>query len=132
MSRSSVLAMGRAAALAGMTDTCTISRVTGTTTNPTTGQVTQTTTSVYSGPCRFQELLAFSRDATPTADDPQVMRSRVLQLPVATSTGVRQGDRVVCNTCVNDPDLVNTVMVVRDESAKSESTVRRLGVEEAT
>lgn len=131
MSRASVLAMGRAAAAAGMTDTCTITRVTGTTPAPN-GHVTETIATVYSGPCRFQELLAFSRDATPTADDPQVMRSRVLQLPVVTSAGVHQGDRVVCDTCVNDPDLVGTVMVVRDESAKSEATVRRLGVEEAT
>lgn len=132
MSRTSVLAMGRAAAAVGMTDTCTITRVTGTSTDPATGVVTPTVATIYSGPCRFQELLAFSRDAMPTPDDPQVMRSRVLQLPVATSAGVRQGDDVMVDTCVNDPDLVGTAMVVRDESGKSEATVRRLGVEEAT
>jgi len=132
MTRASVLAMGRTAAAAGMTDTCTITRVTGTSTNPANGVITPTVATIYTGPCRFQELLAFSRDASPTPDAPEVMRSRVLQLPVATSAGVRQGDDVRCDTCLNDPDLVGTLMVVRDESGKSEATVRRLGVEEAT
>lgn len=132
MTRESVLQMGRAAAAAGMVDTCTITRVTATTTDPRTGVVDETTETIYSGPCRFQELLSFSRDAMPTADDPQVMRSRVLQLPVVTSVGVRQGDRVHADTCPRDPDLVGADLVVRDESAKTDATSRRLGVDEAT
>lgn len=132
MSRVSVLAAGRRAAEAGMVDTCTITRVTAISTDPVTGHTTPTVESIYSGACRFQEVMAFSRDTSPTPDDPQLMRYRVLQLPVDGTDGIQQGDLVVCNTSVNDPDLVGTHMVVRDESSKSEATSRRLGVEEAT
>lgn len=132
MSRASVLARGRAFAEAGMTDTCTIARVTGTTTNPTTGVVTPTTTEIYSGACRIQELLAFSRDTAPTPPDPELMRYRILQLPVDASEDVREGDNVTIVTCLNDPDLVGVAMRVRDQSGKSEATTRRIGIEEST
>lgn len=132
MSRASVLARGRAAAEAGMVDACTIVRVAGTTTDRDTGVVTETTTSVYSGACRLQEQMAFARETQPTPDNPTLMRYRVLQLPVATSTGVRKNDQVTITACPNDPDMVGKVLVVRDLSGKTEATSRRLGVEEAT
>lgn len=132
MSRASVLARGRTAAKAGMVDACIITRVTGTTTNPTTGAVTETVSTIYDGPCRVQELMGFSRDATAAPDQAVLARYRVLQLPVTTSTDVRAGDRVVIDSSVNDPDLVGAVMVVRDPSAESEATSRRVGVEEIT
>jgi len=115
-----------------MAAACTIVAVTGTTTNPTTGVVTEETTTVYSGPCRIQELMGFSRDASASPDQAVLARYRVLQLPVTTSAGVRAGMRVTITTAVNDPDLVGAVMVVRDQSAKSEATSRRVGVEEIT
>lgn len=132
MSRASVLARGRLMAEAGMIDTCTITRVTGSTLDTTTGVVTPTTMTVYSGPCRLQANQGMARNATPTPDDPVLMRYRELQLPVLTSTGVRQGDRVHVDTCVNDPDAVDTDHIVHDQFSKSEATARRLGIEEAT
>jgi len=132
MTRASVLALGRAAAEAGMIDTCSIVRVTGTTTDPDTGEVTEMTSSVYSGACRVQEMMGFSRDAGPAPDQPVLARYRIVQLPVAASQDVRAGDRVTITASVNDPDLVGLVMVVRDQAAKSEATSRRIGVEEIT
>lgn len=115
-----------------MIDTCTITRITGSTLDTTTGVVTPTTTTVYSGPCRLQANQGMARNATPTPDDPVLMRYRELQLPVTTSTGVRQGDRVHIDTCVNDPDMAGTEHIVHDQHGKSEATARRLGIEEVT
>ena len=132
MSRASVLARGRAMAAASFIDTCLIQRQTGDTTHPTTGVVTPTYSTIYSGPCRVQEPGGYARDITTAPDQPQLAPHRVLHLPVTTSTGVRVGDRVTISACVNDPDLVNVVMIVRDQAAKSEATARRLGVEQVT
>ena len=115
-----------------MLDACTIVAVTGTTTNPTTGVVTEQTATVYDGPCRIQELMGFSREASAAPDQPVLARYRVLQLPVATSAGVRAGQQVTITASANDPDLIGVVMVVRDQAAKSEATTRRVGVEEIT
>src|SRR5688572_3077792 len=130
MSRASVLARGRAAAEAGMTDACTITRVTGTNTDRRTGDPNETTATIYTGPCRVQELFGFARETAPAQT--QLARYRILQLPVATSEGVRAGDEVVIDSSVNDPDLVGVRMRVRDQSAKSEATARRIGIEEIT
>lgn len=132
MTRASVLALGRAAAEAGMTDTCVIERSTTSTTDRSTGVVTRDWTEVYSGPCRVQEVVPFVREASPSPDQKVLAVARVLQLPVATSAGVRSGDRVTIATAVNDPDLVGLRMIVRGQKAKSEATARRLDVEEMT
>lgn len=115
-----------------MVDTCAIVRVVGTTTDPDTGQVTEDTDPVYSGPCRIQELMSFARDSTPSPSNPALMRYRVVQLPVVGSEGVRQGDRVTITAAAHDADLVGSVHLVRDQSAKTEATSRRVGIEEVT
>lgn len=130
MSRASVLARGRAAAEAGMTDTCTIVRITGTTTDPDTGQVTETTTPVYSGPCRLQERGGYPRDISVAPDQPQLAANRELQLPVSTSGNVRAGDRATMDSSLNDPAAVGRRMWLRGQPTKSEATSRRFTVEE--
>lgn len=120
-----------------MVDTCVIRRETGSTTDRTTGQPTPTYTQIYpatgsAGPCRVQEIFGFARETSPSPDQTQLARYRILQLPVATSLGVQSGDLVEMVTCVNDPDLVGVVMVLRDQSGKTEATSRRLGMEELT
>lgn len=132
MSRDSVLAMGRAAAEAGMVDACTITRMTGSTTNRDTGGRTPTNATVYTGPCRLQEIFGFSRDVTPSPDQSQLARYRVLQVPVTSSLDVRVGDEVTMTACAHDPDMVGARLVVRDQSGKTDSTARRVGVEEIT
>lgn len=132
MSRDSVLDMGRAAAAAGMVDACTITRETGSSTDRDTGQRTPQEATIYTGPCRLQEIFGFSRDTSPSPDQSQLARYRVLQLPVTSSLDVRVGDQVLITACPNDPDMVSARMVVRDQSGKTEATVRRIGVEEIT
>lgn len=132
MSRASILAQGRRAAEAGMVDTCRITRVTSSTTDRETGERTVGRTTIYEGPYRMQELTAFSREADPAPDQSVLARYRVLQLPVATSTGIQIGDDVELLTSTNDPDMVGQALKVRDQSAKSEATSRRVGVEQVT
>ncbi|RAO26475.1 hypothetical protein PSN13_06503 [Micromonospora saelicesensis] len=126
-----LLARGRAAAEALMTDACVIEAVTGSTTDPESGEVTDTVEQVYAGKCRVQQ-------AAPTANDQRVgeadllMLTRVLQLPVSASAGIRAGHLVRITACVHDPDLVTRTFVVRAEFAKSHATSRRLGISEAT
>lgn len=127
-----LLAQGRAAAEALMVDTCTIRRVTGTTTNTTTGVVTPTYSTVYSGPCKLQESGGLPREANPTPSAPVLMVYRQLHLPVATSGGVRANDLATMDTCANDAGMVGKVLVIRGERGKSWATARRLDVEQAT
>ena len=130
MSRASVLARGRAAALAGMVDACLIERMTGTSTDPATGAVTQTWSTKYTGPCRVQERGGYPRDITTAPDQPQLALSRELQLPVDTSTAVEAGDRCTITASANDAGLVGTKMWLRGRPAKTEATARRFTLEE--
>jgi hypothetical protein len=131
MSRASVLARGRAAAEAGMVDTCTIVRITATSTNPITGVVTATSpTTIYTGPCRVQERGGYPRDINTAPDQPQLAIARELQLPVATSADVRAGDRVTITASAHDPGLVGVVAWLRAQPAKSEATARRFHFEQ--
>lgn len=131
MSAAGVLARGRAAAERNMVDACVITRRTGESTDPNSGVVTPTLITVYTGRCRIQ---AGDPHAEPTdAGEAEVLLAqRVLQLPVATSTGIEAGDRVTITASVNDPDLVNRQYVVRGEFAKTHATARRLGIQEVT
>lgn len=131
MSRASVLARGRVAAEAGMVDTCLIERSTDSSTDGS-GNVTFTYTTVYSGPCRLQELTGLSRETHPSPDQLVLARNRTLQLPVAGSEGVKVGDKVTITTCVNDADMTGARMVVRELSGKTDATMRRLGVDQLT
>jgi hypothetical protein len=130
VSRASVLALGRAAANASMTDACTIRRRTGETTDAN-GVVTPTWATVYAGPCRVQQGHAESRDETPGEARVRLIR-RELHLPITTSTNIRADDVATIDTSINDPDLAGRLFVIRGEAAKSEATARRLGVDEVT
>ncbi len=123
MSRASVLARGRAAATAGMVDACTITRVTGHTTDPDTGVQTPTTATVYTGACRVQQR-------TPGGARP-ADAGMELQLPNS-ATGIAVGDTAVITASVNDGDLLGREFRVRELAHKSEATARRIGVEEVT
>ena len=132
MSRASVLARGRSAALAGMIDACTITRVTGHTTDPDTGVQTPTTAEVYSGVCRVQSPGVTASARTADAGEAYVLLLRMeLQLPNS-ATGIAVGDVATITASANDADLVGRVFRVRELAHKSEATARRIGVEEVT
>lgn len=130
MSRASILARGRVAAAAGMTDTCTIRRRTGESTSST-GVVTPTWSTIYTGVCRVQQSEGQSREENPGEAHVLLVR-RELQLPVTASSGVAADDVATIDTATNDADLVGRLFVIRGEAAKSEATSRRLGIDEVT
>ncbi len=131
MSRASVLARGRAAALAGMIDTCTITRVTSVTTDPDTGVQTPTTATVYEGVCRVQQRSAGGTRPVDAGEAYSLMLRLEVQLPNS-AVGIAVSDLVTITASVNDPDLVGRAFRVHDLAHKSEATARRLGVEEVT
>lgn len=133
MSRASVLARGRAAAEAGMVDTCTITRANVTGVNMQTGEQTMTTTTVYTGPCRVQQRVPGGARSTTAGAAELLMLRLEVQLPVSADTdGLKAGDKVTITAAASDPDLTGRVLLVRELAHKSEATARRLGVEEVT
>lgn len=128
MSRASVLARGRAAALAGMVDTCRITRSTNGAVDENTGRIARTVQTVYSGVCRVQNQRAQSR-AEEVGEDRALLLPMEIQLP-NTATGLCVGDEVEILTSANDADLVGRVFAIRDLAHKSEATARRVRAEE--
>lgn len=132
MSRKTALDRGRAAAEASMVDSCLIERAASSTMDAN-GVVTRTWSPIYRGRCRFQEQSGRTAAQIEKPGEAFVrLLHRELQLPVATSLGVRAEDRVTPTACVNDPDLVGRRHFVKSEAAGSEKTARRLGIEEVT
>jgi hypothetical protein len=131
VSRATILARGRAAAEAGMADTCTITRVGTRTTDTTTGDVTSPTTTLYTGPCRIQQKQAQAQREDAGEDHLLLLRLEV-QLPVAGTEGLKVGDRITVTAAVNDQDLVGRVFLVHDLAHASEKTARRVQCLERT
>ena len=120
---------GRAAAERNMVDACTITRTTGSTTDPETGATSLTTTTVYTGKCRFQQAAAgASGQNVAEANIYQV--AHLVQLPMSV-TGVRVED-VVTATVSIDPDLVGRRFWVRAVAEGTHKTARRLPIELVT
>jgi len=129
MSASTVLARGRAAAIALMVDACTIQHVTGSTTNTTTGQVTPTYSTVYTGACKIQG--GQSDSGQDVGEAHLAVLSLTVHVPISV-TGVVETDVVTITACVNDPELVGRVFRVLGPVHKSYATARRLPVIEVT
>jgi hypothetical protein len=53
-----------------------------------------------------------------------------LQLPVAGTEGLQDGDIVTMTFAAHDPDLLGRSFTVRDLQFKSDDTSRRIGVSE--
>lgn len=130
MTRASILAAGRAAAEAGMVDSCTIRRVTGRSTDPVTGVVSDVLTEVYSGKCRVQTQGNWG-ERRDVAQDSMVLLTVQVQLPISV-TDARAEDRITIDSSVNDAALVGKVFLMRDEHYKSEATARRVMVTRVT
>lgn len=128
MSRASVLARGRTAALAGMVDTCTIARSENGTVDENTGRIARAEVTIYNGACRVQNQRAQSR-AEEVGEDRALLLPMEIQLPTS-ATGLCVGDRITITASVNDPDLVGRVFAIRDLAHKSEATARRVRAEE--
>jgi hypothetical protein len=130
MSRATALARARTAAALGMTDTCTIRRRGAEAVDDNSGVVTPTWVDVYAGQCRVQQRIESSATAATPGEDHQLLVRIELQVPTSV-TGVAVADEVTI-TASTDPELVGTVLIVRDLAAKSEASARRLGVTRRT
>lgn len=130
MSAETALARGRAAALALMVDACTITRVTGRSTNTTSGVVTPTVATLYTGQCRVQQQQAQATVEDVGEDQALLLRLEV-QLP-ASVTGLLVGDRITITASANDADLPGRVFLVRDLAHASHKTSRRVQCVEET
>jgi hypothetical protein len=132
MSRATVLARGRVAAEAGMVDACTIRRNTGETTDPFSGETSDTYVELYDGKCRFQQSGGGARANQQDAGEAYLLLQQVeVQLPISV-TGLMVGDVVTITAAGRDEDLVGRVLRIRDLMTKTDSTARRVQVEEIT
>lgn len=121
---------GQAAAERLMVDACTIRRQTGESTGPG-GVITPTYgADLYSGKCRVQTKSEMGA-ATDVGEATVYVLRHEVQLPIS-ATGLAEGDQVTITASVLDPDLVGKVFTVRDVTAKTHLTARRLIVTEVT
>jgi hypothetical protein len=134
MSRAALLARARAAAEAGMADTCTIRRrnAAADATDPNTGHITKgyVTPDLYVGKCRVQQQQAQAQQQEAGEDYTLLLRLEV-QLPM-TVVGLQVGDEITITAAAHDPDLPGRTFLVRDLAHKTDATARRVQVTERT
>jgi hypothetical protein len=130
MSRGSVLSRGQLAAQAGMCDTCTVRRRTGSATDRDTGASTPTYSTLYAGMCKVQGTQA-EAGRTDAGEDYLLLLRMEVHLPVAV-TGLQVGDEITITAAPHDADLTGRVFRVHDLAHKSWATARRVGVIEKT
>jgi hypothetical protein len=117
-----------------MVDACTITRTTVTGTDPDTGQQTTSDTTVYAGKCRIQLPSLGGGTARPATVGEALVYQQPseVQLPVATSAGINNGDLVTLTAATNDPDLLGRKFWAKVLAHKTHATARRIGNEEVT
>lgn len=113
-----------------MDDSCTISREGARVLDEATGQYAVTLTQMYIGPCRLVVQPRQPQDAKAIGQVEAVTHAR-LDLPVATSTIVREGD-VVTFTASVDPAMVGVKYRLHGLAGQTHATARRFFVEAYT
>jgi Family of unknown function (DUF6093) len=130
MSATSAVLAGRRQAEALMVDSCTIKRVTGTSTDDTTGVVTPTYTTIYTGKCKLQAPGAGGRRTV--AEASVVDAPLQLHLPIVGSEDVRVDDVATINASLLDAGNLGRTFHVSGLAQGSLKTARRLPVTEVT
>jgi len=131
MSTASALTLaGRAFHEQIMDDSCTIAREGARVLDEATGQYAVTLTAIYTGMCRLVVQPRQPQDANAVGQVEAVTHAR-LDLPVSTSTAVREGD-VVTFTASIDPALVGVKYRLRGLAGQTHATARRFFVEAYT
>jgi hypothetical protein len=133
MSRAALLGRARAAAEAGMVDTCTIRR-------PISGEQTdgygyvQTSYAdpdLYEGKCRVQQARVSSSAQHEVGEDQVVLLALEVQLPI-TVAGLQVGDEVYLTASLSDPDLPGRVFRIVSLGHKTDASARRVQCTERT
>lgn len=122
------LAFGRAQAEARMTDTVLITREATPVFDEETGTYTPSVITVYSGPGRLKSVSTVVGDVD-AAGQKRASQSLRLDLPVATSGGVRANDTVTITASVNDSSSVGLLLNVEGGFFQTDATARRFPVE---
>ena len=135
MTRASVNRRARTFVERGMVDTCRIRRPLKGGTDRDTGRITQAWADPdpYVGPCLVEQRTAAAADVD-AGQAARLIVTRLLKLPLATSTAVRAGDVVEITAigAASDPGLLGRHFIVHAEAAKTNASARRLGIEEVT
>jgi len=118
-----VLSRGRAHAVRLMTDTCVITRVTGSAI-ASNGDTTPTTADLYTGPCRVRPRQTQDRMVEQGGAEVGV-GDLVVSLPI-TAADVEPGDVVTITASTYDETLVDRSMTVLGVLHGSQVTARRL------
>lgn len=124
----SVLARGRATALQLMTDTVTITRVTGQTYNSTTMAYEPTTATVYTGPADVKPLDVQNREVQ-AGEREVALRSFDVRLPFDEPAAVVRGDLLTV-TASADAGLVGRVLTITGVGHGGRRTARHLDAED--
>jgi hypothetical protein len=130
MSATTATLRGRQAAETLMTDTCTVQRATGTSTNDTTGVVTPTYSTIYTGKCKLQRPAGGARHDE--AEASVVVAPLQLHLPIVGSEAVTVDDIATVTAAAMDSGLVGKVFRIDGPADASLKTARRLPVIEVT
>ena len=128
MSATSATLRGRAAAEALQVDTCTITRIVSTTTDPDTGVVTPTYSTIYTGKCRLKLPVAVARPLK-VGEAQEFTQHPILSLPALT-TGVQVDDILTVTASLLMPSLVGRVFHIRAVPGQSHMTAARFEVME--
>lgn len=133
MTRETVIRQARVAAERGMTDQCTVERRTGVSTSVTNGVTVTTKYTIYSGKCRVRtwSSLGKSVDVPRTVAGQFERLARIgVQLPIAGTKDLRDGDIITIVSSRHDPDLTGRTFAVRDPTIKSDASNRFIGCTE--
>jgi hypothetical protein len=114
------------------TETCTVRRATGETTDPTSGAVTPTYADPdpYEGPCRLKQHNAAASSAD-AGEDYVLLQQPELHLPMSADL-LQPGDEATITASTADEHLVDRVVLVRDLPGDGNTSARRYGVTERT
>lgn len=129
MGRETVTLAGRAFLTASLTETCTIQRPTGASTNPVTGVVTPTLTTLYAG--QACKVGTSSPTGADLAEAHVVTLSPTITVPVEV-TGVVEQDLITITASAGDPELVGRVYRVLGPTHRTWITRRELQAIEVT
>lgn len=131
MSRDVILAAGRAAAEAGMTDMCVVieSVAPGEWDEEINDYGPAQEVFSYEGPCKVKAE-GTQPALTESAGRPVVTVEPEIHFPVMTSAGIETGQVVRITSARYDPALVGREFTVSGLSASSQATARRLRVKE--
>lgn len=139
MSRASVVARGRLAAEAGMTDACIITREDPAASAPVPDATTlvippKARIVIYSGKCQFQTSALLSSNSSSEAGERKVgVQATMVKLPFSEPTAgdVASTDVVEVVTCVSNPALEGRMpTIVGKEALKSHATAHRFVLNE--